>query len=91
VRHFGEGRLLFGSDAPYYDYRRLQVQIEGADLSERVKDAIAHGNAIDLIRRFRPRWEPDLRPVGDAEGPDLLPFAEVDLWRTQPGQPRRLA
>ncbi|HEX2516246.1 MAG TPA: amidohydrolase family protein [Chloroflexota bacterium] len=90
VRHFGEGRLLFGSDAPYFDYRRLQAQIEGAGLPERLKDAIAHGNATGLIRRFRPRWEPDLGPVGDPQGPLLGPFAEVDLWRTQPGQPARL-
>ena len=62
----------------------------GPDLSERVKDAIAHGNATALIQRFRPQWEPDLGPVGEPDGPILGPFADVDLWRTQPGQPARL-
>src|SRR5919204_591351 len=30
VRGLGAGRLLFGSDAPYADYRLLQEQIEAA-------------------------------------------------------------
>ena len=75
-----QGRLLFGSDAPYYDYRRLQAQIEGAVLPERVKDA----------HRPRQRDAPDPAlpaPSGSRtwrpwpEGP-AGPVADVDLWRT---------
>jgi uncharacterized protein len=85
VRRFGPERLLFGSDSPYYDHRRLQRQIEGARLPGAVEDAIAFGNAVDLIRRFRPGWEPDPTPVAVPPG-----LAGVDLWRELPGQPGRL-
>jgi predicted TIM-barrel fold metal-dependent hydrolase len=85
VARFGAGRLLFGSDIPYYDYRILQRQIEGAPLSEDVKDGIAWRNAEQLIRRFKPEWQLDTTPV---EKPAA--FAGVDLWAQQPGKPGRL-
>jgi predicted TIM-barrel fold metal-dependent hydrolase len=85
VRHFGSERLLFGSDSPYVDHRRLQAQIERAALPEATKDGIAHANAVSLIRRFRPEWSPAGAPP---EVPATL--AGVDLWREQPGQPGRL-
>jgi predicted TIM-barrel fold metal-dependent hydrolase len=85
ARRFDAGRLLFGSDSPYYDHRRLQAQIERASLPEAVKDGIAHANAVALIRRFRPDWSP---PAAPPEVPATL--AGVDLWREQPGQPGRL-
>jgi predicted TIM-barrel fold metal-dependent hydrolase len=85
VRHFGPERLVFGSDSPYFDHRRLQAQIERAALPEAIKDGIAHANAVRLIRRFRPEWSP---PAAPPEVPATL--AGVDLWREQPGQPGRL-
>ena len=85
VRHFGPERLLFGSDSPYFDHRRLRAQIERAALPEAVTEGIASANAVTLIRRFRPDWSP---PAGPPAVPDAL--AGVDLWREQPGQPGRL-
>jgi uncharacterized protein len=85
VRHFGADRLLFGSDSPYYDHRLLQAQINAASIPEETKDRIAWRNAVDLIRRFRPNWEPDLTPTPMPET-----FAGVDLWAWQPGSHGRL-
>jgi len=74
VQRVGAERVLFGSDAPYYDYRLLQDQIEEAALSEAVKDRIAWRNTAELVRRVRPGWMPDMTPVdgnGFGEGEDL--------------------
>lgn len=57
VNRFGPDRLLFGSDAPYYDYRLLQRQIESAPVGDDIKDGIAWRNAVDLIWRFNPAWQ----------------------------------
>jgi predicted TIM-barrel fold metal-dependent hydrolase len=86
VKHFGEDRLVFGSDSPYYDHRLLRDQIEAsAGLSDAVKDKIAWRNAVDLIRRFRPQWQFNTTPVNrPAE------MAGVDLWEQQTGKPGRL-
>jgi predicted TIM-barrel fold metal-dependent hydrolase len=89
VRHFGADRLLFGSDAPYYDWRRLQRQVEESRLDEATKDAIAWRNAESLIRRFRPEWRMSAAPV-ELVG-EWVEWAATDLWRTLPGQPARLA
>jgi predicted TIM-barrel fold metal-dependent hydrolase len=83
VRGFGAGRLLFGSDIPYYDYRLLQAQIEAAPLAGATKDAIAWGNAVELVRRFRPEWR---LPAGPVAAPAA--FAGVDLWAGQGGRLR---
>lgn len=85
AHQFGEDRLLFGSDSPYYDHRILQGQIESALLSEDVKDRIAWRNATDLIRRFQPDWEAKNTPTPMPEG-----FAGTDVWALQPGSKGRL-
>ncbi len=86
VHDFGEDRLLFGSDSPYYDHRLLQAQIEQALLSERVKDRLAFQNAVTLIQHFRPAWR---LPAAPPQLPGA--FAGADLWAQQPGRPGRLA
>ena len=75
VRHIGGERILFGSDTPYYDYRLVQALIEESPLDEVTKDRIAWRNAAELIRRFRPGWQPLLRPP---ECP--AEYAGTDLW-----------
>ena len=85
VRGLSAGRLLFGSDAPFFDYRLLLQEIEAARIDAPRKDRIAWANAVDLIRRFRPGWMPPSRPPA-------LPaqFAGVDLWKQAPEKPGRL-
>ena len=85
VETFGAERLLFGSDIPYYDYRILQKQIEESPLSEDVKNRIAHQNAVELIRRFKPEWQMEQTPT-----PMPPECAGEDLWAQQPGKPGRL-
>jgi predicted TIM-barrel fold metal-dependent hydrolase len=86
VRSFGEDRLLFGSDSPYYDHRLLQRQVEAAAISEEEKDRIAWRNATALIRRFRPGWAHTSVPVQE---PDA--FTGTDVWAWLPGTHGRLA
>jgi hypothetical protein len=85
VRGLSAGRLLFGSDAPYCDYRLLQQEIEAARMDAPRKDRLTWGNATDLIRRFRPGWTP---PRTRPPMPDE--FAGIDLWRREPGNSGRL-
>jgi predicted TIM-barrel fold metal-dependent hydrolase len=85
VRGLSAGRLLFGTDAPYADYRLLQQEIEAARIDAPRKDRLTWGNAADLIGRFRPGWTPPRTPPALPDG-----FAGVDLWRQQPGKPGRL-
>lgn len=85
VQGLSAGRLLFGSDAPYYDYRMLQQEIEATRIDAPRKDRIAWANAVDLIRRFSPGWTPPRTPPALPED-----FAGVDLWTQQPGHPGRL-
>lgn len=85
VRGFGAERLLFGSDSPYYDHRRLQQQIEAAPLDDPTKDRIAWRNAAALIQRFRPDWRPDFNVPSVPEA-----FTGTDLWEELPGKPGRL-
>jgi predicted TIM-barrel fold metal-dependent hydrolase len=81
VRGYAPDRLLFGSDIPYYDYRLLQAQIEAAGIDDATKDRIAWRNAVDLIRRFRPRWQLNTAPVAPPAG-----FEGVDLWAGKNGR-----
>jgi predicted TIM-barrel fold metal-dependent hydrolase len=85
VRGLSAGRLLFGSAAPYSDYRLLQDQIEAARIDAPRKDRITWGNAVDLICRFRPGWTPPRAPPALPEE-----YVGVDLWKQQPGKPGRL-
>ena len=68
TRGLSAGRLLFGSDTPYYDYRRLQEDIEAARIDAPRKDRITWANAVDLIRRFRPDWTPPRTPPAGIHG-----------------------
>jgi predicted TIM-barrel fold metal-dependent hydrolase len=86
ARGLSAGRLVFGSDTPYYDYRLLLEQIEAARIDAPRKDRIAWANAADLIRRFRPDWTPPRTPPATPED-----FAGVDVFAQQPGKPGRLA
>jgi predicted TIM-barrel fold metal-dependent hydrolase len=63
VDRVGSERIVFGSDAPYYDWRVLQATLESADVSESIKDRIAYENAVSLIRRFVPDWSMPTQPV----------------------------
>jgi uncharacterized protein len=85
VKGVGADRIVFGSDIPYYDYRRLQRQIEASPVDAATKDKIAAGNAVDLIRRFRPDWQVPATPTPAPAG-----FESVDLWEELPNQPGRL-
>lgn len=86
TQNLSRERLLFGSDAPYYDYRRVQRIIETSDLDESTKDAIAHQNAVGLIQRFRPEWAPDTTDVAPPQR-----YSEQELWAVQhEGSPRLL-
>ena len=75
LSELNSGRLMFGSDAPYYDFRLTQRLVESAEIEEAMKDAVAHGNALSLIRKFAPGWELDADPV---EPPQL--YTDEELW-----------
>jgi len=84
VRNLGDRRIMFGSDAPYYDYRRVQQLVESSDITDDAKDRIAYRNAEELIRRFRPDWRIPRTPIQT-----LQSYTEKELWATQaPGSPR---
>ncbi len=85
VRDFPADRVMFGSDAPYYDYRVIQSAIERAPISDEAKDCVAWRNAADLIRKYAPGWNP---PTGCPATP--AEWSDVSLWETLPGQPLRL-
>jgi hypothetical protein len=68
---------MFGSDAPYYDYRRVQHLIENSSLSEAEVAQVAYGNAMILIRKFKPLWE---LPMAAVEAPTGYP--NNDIWLT---------
>lgn len=75
VDQLGSERIVFGSDAPYYDWRILQRALESAAVSETIKDRIAYQNALSLIRAFVPGWSP---PTAPPIPPRLDPNGE--LW-----------
>jgi hypothetical protein len=49
VREIGAERVLFGSDAPYFDPRRVIASIEAADVTDKDRDQIFSGTALRLI------------------------------------------
>lgn len=77
ISRVGRGRVLFGSDAPYYDYRRVQRLIEDSSLSDAEAAQVAAGNAVTLIRRFKPTWK---LPPTPAQAPTGYPGG--DIWTT---------
>lgn len=81
----GSRRIVYGGDQPYYDFRVLQQKIEQADIEEELKDRIAWGNALELIRRFRPHWE---MPSGPMKAPRI--YDDDQLWATHPRYTDRL-
>jgi len=75
VNHLGSERVMFGSDAPYYNFRLVQVQIESVDINEEPKDHIACKNAVTLVQKFRPGWVLTEEPVTP-----LHLYTEEELW-----------
>ncbi|MBT3267258.1 amidohydrolase family protein [Candidatus Poribacteria bacterium] len=68
-------RVMFGSDAPYYDFRLVQRLVEDADIDHTAKDGIAHGAATRLIRSLLPEWEP---PTGALHPPQR--YTDDEMW-----------
>lgn len=75
VNALGEDRIMFGSDLPYYDFRFVQRQLRSARLSETTQRRIAYLNAVWLVRKFRPRWKPNLTPI---RPPQV--YSEDEMW-----------
>jgi predicted TIM-barrel fold metal-dependent hydrolase len=76
----GRGRLIFGADLPYYDYRYLQGIID-----DDLKDAIAQKNTVRLINHYRPDWQMPTDPITAPQQYD----PEV-LWTCEDDKPDRL-
>jgi predicted TIM-barrel fold metal-dependent hydrolase len=55
VQALGAERVLFGSDAPYYDPAATIRSIEGARISDEAKERILYRNGAELIERFHGR------------------------------------
>jgi predicted TIM-barrel fold metal-dependent hydrolase len=53
VREVGAGRVLYGSDAPYFDPVQVIASIEVADITEADREQIFSGNAQRLIAAVR--------------------------------------
>ena len=78
INQAGSERLIFGGDAPYYDYRVLQAALESADIGEASRDRIGYQNAVTLIQRFRPDWE---LPAEKLSPPQI--YTEAELWTAE--------
>ena len=78
INQMGNERLMFGGDAPYYDYRILQAELESADIDEESRNRIAYENAVSLIQRFRPDWE---LPTDKLSPPQI--YTETELWTAE--------
>ena len=78
INQVGSERLIFGGDAPYYDYRILQADLESANIDETNRDRIAYQNAVTLIQRFRPDWE---LPTEKLSPPQV--YTEAELWTAE--------
>ena len=78
INQVGNERLMFGGDAPYYDYRILQADLESANIDEESRDRIAHKNAATLIQQFRPDWE---LPAEKLSPPQV--YTEAELWTAE--------
>ena len=68
-------RLMFGSDAPYYDFRLVQRLVEEADVADAAKEAIAHGAATRLVQSLRPQWRP---PTVEVTPPQR--YTDDEMW-----------
>jgi predicted TIM-barrel fold metal-dependent hydrolase len=55
VREVGAGRVLYGSDAPYFEPARVIASIEAAKITEPEREQIFSGNAERLIEAVRSR------------------------------------
>lgn len=53
VKEIGADRVLFGSDAPYFDPAKVAASIEAANISDADKQKVLSGNAAALIAKFR--------------------------------------
>lgn len=78
INQVGVERLIFGGDAPYYDYRILQAELEAANIDEASRDRIAYQNAVKLIQQFRPDWE---LPKEQLSPPQV--YTETELWTAE--------
>ena len=78
INQVGVERVMFGGDAPYYDYRILQADLESANIDETSRDRIAYQNAVTLIQRFRPDWE---LPTEKLLPPQI--YTEAELWTAE--------
>ena len=78
INQVGNERLMFGGDAPYYDYRILQTDLESANIDEESRDRIAYKNAVALIQQFRPDWE---LPTEKLSPPRI--YTEAELWTAE--------
>jgi uncharacterized protein len=54
VRQVGADRVLYGSDAPYFEPAQVIASIEAAKITEAERDKVFRGNAERLIRTVRP-------------------------------------
>ncbi len=78
INQVGNERLMFGGDAPYYDYRILQAELEAANIDETSRDRIAYQNAVTLIQEFRSDWE---LPTEKFSPPQV--YTEAELWTVE--------
>jgi predicted TIM-barrel fold metal-dependent hydrolase len=78
INQMGNERLMFGGDAPYYDYRILQAELESANIDDESRDRIACHNAVTLIQQFRPDWE---LPAERLSPPRI--YTEAELWTAE--------
>ncbi|MEO2004944.1 MAG: amidohydrolase family protein [Candidatus Poribacteria bacterium] len=75
VRSLATERLMFGSDAPYYNFRLVQSLVEESDIADGVKDSIAHGAATRLVRQFRDDWTCPTAPVDPPQR-----YSDEEVW-----------
>lgn len=53
VRALGAERVLFGSDAPFFDPALTIRSIEAAHITDDARERVLYGNAAELVERFR--------------------------------------
>ena len=71
-------RLMFGSDAPYDDFRLVQRLVQSGSLTPDLAERIAFANAERLIRRFRPEWR---LPETSVRSP--VEYTDKELWEAE--------
>jgi uncharacterized protein len=52
VGHLGAERVLFGSDAPFYDIDATVASVRAARISDEARERILYANAAELVARF---------------------------------------